>query len=218
MKKILASILAVVGLSASAQPKPEMVDVDSIIYSMPTISGDAIDFVVPTKESFQGAPEFHEDEWRQLEFFPRSQLKAVQSKLKEYKAFEQKNRVSSGWKNIYVRNIQMDNISLTVANLISITASELHPGPLLTSASKPLGQVKNGFSVAIGDGALLYGVAEGRVIKSLAASVYSNAGNIALTSVYALLNKNTELLIVDWRNQMIIMDSFNDGKLGVWKP
>lgn len=218
MKKLFASILAAVGISANAQQKPELVDVNSILYSMPTISGDSIEFVVPTKESFEGAPEFHEDDWCQLEIFPKSQLKAIQSKLVEYKSFEQKNRASSGWNNIYVRNIQRDDFALTVDDIASLEGSALHPAPLLTTASSPLGQVKNGFSVSIGDGALLYGISEGGVIKSLAASVYSDAGNNALTSAYMSLGKKHELIIVDWRGQMIIMGSSSDGKLGVWKP
>jgi len=218
VKKLFASILAAVGISANAQPKPEMIDVNSILYSMPTISGDSIEFIVPTKESFEGAPEFHEDEWCQLEFFPKSQFEAIQSKLTEYKAFEQKNRVSSGWKNIYVRNIKRGEFALTIKELSAIEEAALHPAPLLTTVSRPLGQVKNGFSVSIGEGALLYGIAEDGVIKSLAASVYSDAGNNALTSAYMFLNKQEELLIVDWRGQMIIMGSSADGKLEVWRP
>lgn len=218
MKKLFASILAAVGISANAQAKPEMIDVNSILYSMPTISGDSIEYMVPTKKSFEGAPEFHEDEWCQLEFFPKSKLKTIQSKLMEYKSFEQKSRVSSGWKNIYVRNIQRGEFALTVEDLVTLEGSALHPAPLLTTTSSPLGQVKNGFSVSIGHGALLYGIAEGGVIKSLAASVYSDAGNNALTSAYMSLDKKEELIIVDWRGQMIIMGSSSDGKLGVWKP
>lgn len=218
MKKIFASILAAVGISANAQAKPEMVHVNSILYSMPTISGDAIEYVVPTKESFDGAPEFHEDEWCQLEFFPKSQLKTIQEKLIEYKSFEQKNRVSSGWKNIYVRNIQRSAFALTIDDLVALEGSAAHPAPLLTTASRPLGQVKNGFSVSIGDGALLYGIVEDGAIKSLAASVYSDAGNNALTRAYMSLDKKEELIIVDWRGQMIIMGSPSDGKLGVWRP
>ena len=65
---------------------------------------------------------------------------------------------------------------------------------------------------------MLYGIAENGVIKSLAASVYSDAGNNALTSAYISLDKKVELIIVDWRGQMIIMGSSSDGKLGVWKP
>jgi len=218
VKKLFASILAAVGISANAQAKPEMIDVNSILYSMPTISGDSIEYMVPTKKSFEGAPEFHEDEWCQLEFFPKSKLKTIQSKLMEYKSFEQKSRVSSGWKNIYVRNIQRGEFALTVEDLVTLEGSALHPAPLLTTTSSPLGQVKNGFSVSIGHGALLYGIAEGGVIKSLAASVYSDAGNNALTSAYMSLDKKEELIIVDWRGQMIIMGSSSDGKLGVWKP
>ena len=94
----------------------------------------------------------------------------------------------------------------------------MHPAPLLTTASRPLGQVKNGFSVSIGDGALLYGVVEDGEIKSLAASVYSDAGNNALTNAYMSLEKKEELIIVDWRGQMIIMGSSTDGRLEVWRP
>ena len=218
MKKLFASVLAVVGISANAQPKPEMVDTNSILYSMPTISGGSIEFVVPTKESFEGAPEFHEDEWCQLEFFPKSLLKTIQSKLTEYKSFEQKNRVSSGWKSIYVRNIRRGEFALTIKELSAVEGATLLPAPLLTTASRSLGQVKNGFSVSIGEGALLYGIAEDGVIKSLAASVYSDAGNNALTNAYIFLNKQEELLIVDWRGQMIIMDSSLSSKLEVWRP
>ena len=218
MKKIFASILAAVGISANAQAHSEMVDVNSIIYSTPTISGDEIEYVVPTKESFDGAPEFHEDEWGQLEFFPKSQLKTIQEKLIEYKSFEQRNRVSSGWKNVYVRNIQRSAFASTIDDLVALEGSAMHPAPLLTTASRPLGQVKNGFSVSIGDGALLYGVVEDGEIKSLAASVYSDAGNNALTNAYMFLDKKEELIIVDWRGQMIIMGSSSDGRLEVWRP
>jgi len=218
VKKFFAGILAAVGISANAQPETEMIDVNSILYSMPTISGDALEFVVPTKETFEGAPEFHEDEWCQLEFFPQSELEDLKKKLDEYKKFEQNNRASSGWKNIYVRNIPRVGFRLKLKDLGLIEGAVFHPSPLLTTASSLLGQVKGGFSVSIGDGALLYGISEGEIIKSLAASVYSDAGNIALTDALMSLDSKEKLMVVDWRGQMIIMGSPRDGKLEVWKP
>jgi len=217
VKKFIASLLAVVGISAHADPKPEMVDVNSILYSMPTISGDSIKYVIPTEESFEGAPQFHEDEWAQLEFFPRGRLEEIQQKLTEYKSFEIKSRVASGWKNIYLRNITRSEFKADIGTLESLEGAQILPAPILTTASSALGQVEGGFTVTIGDGALLYGVEYNNRIISLAASVHSDQGNTALTTAFMNLDKTEELILVDWRGQMIITGS-SDGKLGMWKP
>lgn len=67
---------------------------------MPTVAADSIDYVLPTKESFQGAPQFHEDEWAQLEFFPKARLGEIQKMLKEYKSFEAKNASNMDGKTV----------------------------------------------------------------------------------------------------------------------
>lgn len=217
MKKFIASALAVLGMSASAEPVIEKVDVNSIQYSMPTISGDEIEYQIPSEKSFEGAPQFHEDEWCQLEFFSKSRLEEIQRKLTEYKAFESKSRTGSGWKEIYVRNIPRNAFNLDIKTLETLEGAKVQPSPILTTASRPLGQVKYGFTISLGEGALLYGIErEGKVI-SLAASVYSDDGNQSLTSSFMELDKSENLVMVDWRSQMIILGG-SDGKLGVWKP
>jgi hypothetical protein len=217
VKKFIASLLAVVGIAANADPKPEMVDVNSILYSMPTMSGDSIEYVIPTEGSFEGAPQFHEDEWSQLEFYPRVRLEEIQQKLIEYKVFEAKSRVASGWKKIYLRKISRGKFKADINILGKLEGAHVLPAPILTTASRALGQVKGGFTVTIGEGALLYGVIENDSIISLAASVHSDQGNNALTTAFMSLDKTEELILVDWRGQMIITGS-SDGKLGVWKP
>jgi hypothetical protein len=217
VKKLIAGLLAAVGMSTSTGQAVEKVDINSILYSMPTISGDAIEYKIPDEKSFAGAPQFHEDEWCQLEFFTKSRLDEVQNKLVEYKAFESNSRVGSGWKNIYVRNIPRNKFNINIKALDSLTQTKIQPAPILTTASQPLGQVRNGFSLSLGEGALLYGVEQEGQIVSLAATVYSDEGNQALTSSFMALNKLENLILVDWRSQMIIM-SGSDGKLGVWKP
>ena len=217
MKKFIVGLLATVGMSANAGQTTGKVDVNSILYSMPTISGDAIEYKMPDEKSFNGAPQFHEDDWCQLEFFAKSRLDDIQKKLTEYKAFELKNRTGSGWKEIYVRNIQRNKLSLNTKALGALKRAKVQPAPILTTASRSLGQVKNGFSVSLGEGALLYGVEQEGQIVSLAATVYSDEGNQALTSSFMALDKLEKLILVDWRGQMIIMGG-SDGKLGVWKP
>ncbi len=217
MKKFIVSILAILGISTNAGAKTEVVDINTILYSMPTISGDPIEYIIPTEESFKNAPQFHEDDWCQLEFYPKSRLIEIQNKMSEYKVFEVNNRAASGWKNIFVRKISRNPFNLSIKELSTLDHSQVQPSPILTTASNPLGQVKNGFTISIGNGALLYGIKKNEKIVSLAASVYSDQGNSLLTSAFMNLGKTEELILVDWRGQMIITGSI-DGKLNVWKP
>ena len=217
MKKFVASLLTAIAVTANAQQAVETVDLNSILYSIPTISGDQIQYEMPTKETYEGAPQFHEDEWCQLEFYPKTRLGEIQKKLSEYKLFETNNRVSSGWKKIYVRYISRSEFNLNLSTLGKLEGAKIVPAPILTTASNPLGQVKNGFTITIGEGAFLYGIAQDGKIVSLAANVYSDEGNQSLTTSFMALDKTENLILVDWRGQMIIM-GWNDGKLGVWKP
>lgn len=41
------------------------------MFFMPTAAADDIQFAEPTEKPFQCAPQFHENEWYQLEFFRR---------------------------------------------------------------------------------------------------------------------------------------------------
>ena len=217
MTKFLLGLLVAVGVTAHAELKTEMIDPNLILYSMPTISGDSIEYVMPTEESFDGVPQFHEDEWAQLEFYPRYRLEEIQRKLAEYKLFEARNREEFGWKNIYLRSISRDKFKTNIDVLGKLEGAKILPAPILTTASSVLGQVKGGFTVSIGEGALLYGVKQNENIISLAASVHSDQGNKTLISTFLSLSKTEELILVDWRGQMIIKDTGN-GKLGVWNP
>lgn len=109
MKKILTAVLGALGVTSinveAEPPKVVSVPVESIRFSMPTISLDSVEFDMPTPSSFKGAPQFHEDEWAQLEFFPRTRISEVQQLLKKLKSFEAENRIQYGWKQIYKREL-----------------------------------------------------------------------------------------------------------------
>lgn len=217
MKKLISGLLAVVGLSANAEKAVEKVNPNDILYSMPTISGDKIDFQIPTEESFEGAPQFHEDDWCQLEFYPTSRLSEIQKQLTQYKLFESKNRVASGWKNIFIRENARSKFEFGSELLASLLNAIKASSPILTTSSKPLGQVKHGFTINLGDGAFLYGIEQDNKVISIGATVYSDAGNQLLTNAYTAISKSNELVLVDWRAQMIMVGSSN-GKMQVWKP
>src|SRR6185436_9164165 len=107
MKKIFSSVLTSLGFGASspADAANTTVDVDAIRYSMPTVAGDEIAFIMPTRESFEGAPQFHEDESRQIEFISTSQLPETKARLREFKAFEERHRTKFGWTDILARRV-----------------------------------------------------------------------------------------------------------------
>jgi hypothetical protein len=217
MKRLLASLLAAIGASSAPQAatKVETVDINSVRYSMPTVAADSIEYALPTKESFQGAPQFHEDEWAQLEFFQKSRLPEVQKMLKEFKSFERENRTQYGWNKIYARKMSRTSILPAVASLKDL--GTILPAPILVTSSKPLGQVKNGFSVKLGENAYLYGLTDGKGATVLAAHL-AGADDMLLTRAFTTLNRKHGLILVDWRQQLVLISVTTAGEIDVWRP
>ncbi|MGE0283932.1 MAG: hypothetical protein AB7F09_00405 [Parvibaculaceae bacterium] len=106
MKKLLAAVMAVLGLAQSAEAEPRIMDPGEVLFSMPTIAKD-----LPPLERLSGPPAadafaFHEDEWTQNEFLPKAMLPEVRRMLSEFKAFEAQNREGSGWRTyMFARSI-----------------------------------------------------------------------------------------------------------------
>lgn len=199
----------------------QMVDAKTIKFSMPTVAADDIEFAMPTEESFQGAPQFHEDEWCQLEFFPRSRLAEIQGRLVEYKAFEEKHRVQHGWNNIYARRIPRESVvqgsdspSAVAASVGAVT----RPSPILTTSSRPLGQAKDGFTLELPGSVLLYGLTSSEGISTLGATVARGGDDTQLTRAYMTLFKKYGLLLVDWRAQLLLQSVNERGDINVWRP
>ena len=94
MKKLFPAILASLGIGAASAATPEVKTIDprTIRFTLPTVAADELQFVIPTKETFEGAPQFHEDVWCQLEFFPKQRLTEIKRLLTDYKSFERKHR------------------------------------------------------------------------------------------------------------------------------
>lgn len=197
----------------------DMVKAEDIGYSLPTIAIDDLTFVVPTQASFEGAPQFHEDEWRQIEFFPASRLEELQKLLKEYKAFERAHRGAHGWDEIYVRDlpqvpVMMERDALDrLAGLFRATAGN---APILLTTSQALGQVAGGFSVKPSSDVTLFGLSDEHGIHVLSAIIEGD--DRQLIQAFMTLHAAEHLLLVDWRGQMILHAVAEDGKLAVWRP
>ncbi len=222
MKNILSALLATIGISSAvhADQTVKMVDPKTIRFTMPTVAADSIQFVVPSKESFEGAPQFHEDEWGQLEFFPKARLTEIQSMLKEFKSFEKKNRTQYGWNDIFARKISRSPIlppGVSTTDLNSLVSGQLKPAPILGTASRALGQVKEGFAIKLGTNAHLYGISNSKGITVLGAHL-AGADDMLLTKAFKQLSERYGLILVDWRQQLVLVSMAPNGKLDAWKP
>lgn len=221
MKKIVAGIFTALGISsatsASPSSKVETVPIESIRFSMPTVATDSIEFEMPSSSSFEGAPQFHEDEWRQLEFFSKNRLGEVQNMLNELKTFEAANRTQYGWNKTYERDVARLPIGELPENLSQELVAQSRPAPILTTSSHPLGQVKNGFSIELGKNAYLYGLKQAGRITVLAASL-QGADDMLLSNTFSSLHKKYGLILVDWRQQFVLVSVNRSGQFEIWRP
>jgi hypothetical protein len=223
MKRLLASLLASVGVAGAAQPQPKIQTIDpkTILFTTPTLSNDIAGLEPVDKQPSDGDFIFHEDEWSQVEFFPKAQLPEVQRVLTEYKPFEQKHRVQHGWRGVYVRKVQRVPVisgSEAVRHIERSLGAKAGPAPILFSASTVSGRVKNGFSVPLGGNVTLYGYTEGQGVPVLGAIVGRSADDAKLTQAFVKLNASNGLILVDWRAQLVLLSVDPSGQIQVWRP
>jgi hypothetical protein len=220
MRNLLAAALAFIGLGSTAEAgqPTATVDAKSVRFTMPTVAADEIQFVMPTRETFEGAPQFHEDDWRQVEFFPSSRLAEIKTRLTEYKSFEAKHRTKHGWTDIYARRLPRMQVLGTsgLADIASAVSATKLPAPILTTTSRPLGQVKDGYTLRISESVFLYGLTSADGVMSLAALV--DGDDRPLTTAFIALNKKFQFVLVDWRSQMVLVSTTPAGQVNVWRP
>ena len=164
---------------------------------------------------------FHEDEWSQIEFFPKARLGEVQRLLKEYKPFEQAHRVQAGWREVYVRKVERVPVisgAQPVQRLEKLLVIEAGPAPLLYSSRMVSGRVKDGFSLPLGGGVTLYGYVAGQGIPVLGAIVSGSPDEFKLTQAFKTLNSGHGLVLVDWRSQLVLVSVGSSGQIEHWRP
>jgi hypothetical protein len=223
MRTLLTSLLALVGVTspAQAQQRPGKLDLSAILYTTPTLSSD-----IAALEPISGQPKageliFHEDEWSQVEFLPKSQLGEVQRLLKEYKPFEQANRAAHGWRKVYVRRLQRFPIvagDQPIRELGRVLGAVAAPGPILSSAGATTGRVKNGFTVPLGGNVWLYGYHSAGGVPVLGAYVGEHPDDLKLTQAFMKLNSSTGAILVDWRAQVVLLSTTAAGQVELWRP
>jgi hypothetical protein len=192
-----------------------------LLFSIPTLSDDLAALGPVDKPPARGDVVVNEDDWAQLEFFPRTALPTVQQHLTALKTFEAANRKPSGWKKVYVRKIQRTPVIPApnpLRHVESILGAKAGGAPFITSTNAIAGRVRDGFSFNLGGNIELYGYANGSGIPVLAASVGPNADNMKLASAFMKLHASDAVMLVDWRAQLLLVGVSADGNIETWKP
>jgi hypothetical protein len=205
----------------AATPGSRTMNPKNILFSVPTLSDD-----MPVLDPIDKPPSrsdvvLHEDDWSQLEFFPRTAAGEIRRLLTELKTFEQANRKSSGWKKPYVRKIARTPVISAPEPLKQLEA-RLGTGAggaaFITETNAFLGRVHSGFTFDLGGNIQLYGYTQKNDVPVLAASVGPNADNMKLAAAFMKLNKSDGLMLVDWRAQLLLLGVTPDGNIETWKP
>lgn len=225
MKLALAGLLALAGpeSAATARQQPQMMDPNKILFSVSTLSDDAAP-VTPLK----GEPSatdvmFHEDDWRQIEFFPASREQEIRQTLTTLAAFEREQRApSGGWKMAYVRKLPARPVVAGAAALGTLARDlgvPVKPGPVVNQGpGNILGRVTHGFSLPVGHGVALYGFSDASGVPVLGARVEQGAEEDALTKAFVKLNAKHQLILVDWRAHLLVRGIARDGSFISWRP
>lgn len=217
MKKLFQKLFGSTGGDA-VEPRMEYLDASAIRATMPTVAADPLEFLMPTPDSFEGAPQFHEDEWRQVEFFRREELERLKGVLTEYSAFEAAHREKNGWRRAFARQIPVNEVlPFQATDLAALLAGKIVGAPILFITSQALGQVKGAFCISLAENVFLYGLEDRGCITVLAA-ILQGGDDYVLTQAFMKLNQMHSLFLVDWRAQTLLQEVERDGNIVVWHP
>ncbi len=202
-------------------PADQSIDPQQILYSLPTISADLPPLETPTEEP-SGADMFiEEDIWSQTEFLAAERIDDIRMLLAEYSGFERAQRTDSGWRQIYVRKIERSPViagASAVADLQKVLGQQAGRAPLIYSAKKVSGKVKNGFSFKLEGNVSLYGQADARGITVLGATLGYMADSTKLTDAYTRLHAAFGVTLVDWCAQVALISVNTNGQIDVLRP
>lgn len=212
---------ALLGLFGGTQGEVQTVDPKTIYYSISTIADE-----IGPLEPVEGTPTasdvtMHEDDWRQIEFFPSSRLAELQRTMEQLTGFEAANRHGQVFRNVFVRYLP-PALVLKAPEAVSSLAHELgveaRPGPILVTTSSITGRVAPGFALELPGNVALYGRADSTGITVLGADVGQNGDHETLARAFMKLNAAHGLIAVDWRSHMILTGVSSDGDIQVWSP
>jgi hypothetical protein len=219
---ITGALRALLGALRPTPPQavPEMIDPDLIRASIPTMCDELPPLDAITDDGTDADLRFHEDDWRQIEFLPRTALPEIKRMLGEYTVFERENRTEYGWNKIYVRKFTCPGIATGkdpqrgLANLLGV---EPGPAPILFAYSAGSSRVRGGFTFSLGGNCHLYACGNDDGHTVLGACVGADAEGSRLVAACAKLQAAMDVVLVDWRAQIVILDVAGNQELNLWQ-
>ncbi len=223
MKKMLSSLLSRLGLAKTSRSDEQVqwIDPSKLIYSISTISND-----LPPLEPLTDQPAstdfvVYEDNWSQIEFFPRTRLDEIKAMLRDYMAHEAEHRLELGWRQVYVRKIPRHAVldrPHPIDHLTEVLGTKVGSGPIVVSSGEISGRVVGGFTFDLGTHATIYGQASLHGVLVLGASIDQGADSQALTQAFIKLNHSDGLILVDWLQQFVLVSVESSESLQIWRP
>ncbi len=197
------------------------IDPSELLFSVPTIPNELPPMVIFDGDAETSLFPIHEDDWSQTEFLKLSQLEEIKSLMSEFQDFEIENRKEVGWSNIFVRRFDHPPIFSSIQpkqKLLGLLSGKEGDKPIVHSSSAINGWVKNGFTIPLGQDVALYGYTVDTELKALGASLGENPDQQSLTTAFRILNKEFDVMLVDWRSQFVLTGVDNSGQVQVWRP
>ena len=222
--RALAGLLALIALGsrALADAPVQHMNPKDLLFSMSTISNDAAPLEPFSGKAGRQDLIFHEDEWRQIEFFPKERLGEIERKLTELKSFEAAHRKKLGWDKVYVRRLADAPVLSgrgALKSLEKTLGSKAAAAPIVyTGTHTIIGSVAGGFSLPLGGRVSLYGVTDGTGMPVLGADLNAPADNQVLVRAFSKLNARDHLILVDWRAERALISVSADGQVSVFAP
>ncbi len=198
------------------------IDPNSILFSLPTLC-DTLAATDPVSEApVENDVVFHEDDWRQIEFYALDRLEEIQGLLNELHAFEQEHRQESGWSKIFIRpaapSVLLAEVDEPLAALRALLGTVASEGALYLFGGQALGRVRNGFSLNLGGNIALYGTCTAGGLACLAAAVGRDPDHTVLTEAFVKIVATVPVILVDWCSQMILLKADEGGAIRLWRP
>ncbi|RYZ44168.1 MAG: hypothetical protein EOO71_00415 [Myxococcaceae bacterium] len=181
--------------------KVTMVDPGSILYSLPTINGELPAMAEGSTKQGRQVLDFHEDDWRQVEFVALTLQAPLQAELKSIEQIHTGHRKGAGFDALHIRGgipSPLEGVRLTLADLRAA------PGETATwqdglSFQGVAGLVAGGFAVQVSPALWLYGTERDGHVTALGLHQAGTTADLeGVGRMLAALASRYQLGLVDW--------------------
>jgi hypothetical protein len=172
----------------------ERIDPQTVLYSLPTIN-NALPALGGQADGSELA--LHEDDWRQLEFVHVSYRDLVVQELHDITTIYTQHRQSGAFAKIHVRSRLPDPL-LPARLEMEALARLFSASPRRIRFNNEGQHIAGGFVYPLGDGGMLYGVANPPYVHTLGLLGGGASTSVPDITVLAGLEREYGLLLVDW--------------------